>query len=303
MRTESEAPRIIEPVHPSKRKFKRDFSVECKRSFDIAGISYHYWRDSLYTFGENFFDGNYLDLKAEPWNEYDENAIAIYLLGSKLGYVERDNTEEVNEIMLFSKRYSARFRCSERRFEIEYVRDFHNIYTLPYQADTILTTLSIKTDFKKYAEFIKACVGHTITFEEYYFWGSVSRFEMPAKRVAMKTDMDSIMGYIDNNFIQRQYSKTPVAGFIEGVDIDEDNKQVEIKMRLLMEKSVVNKNYQKAYQALEKYFGSFYDGGTYSIPFADLVKVVPRKTRTLSAYEPLMKYLKGYHGTALHIVV
>lgn len=55
-----------------------------------------------------------------------------------------------------------------------------------------------------------------------------------------------------------------MVGFIKDVSIDEDNKQVEIKMRLLMEKSVVNKNYQKAYQALEKYFDSFNDAGSYS---------------------------------------
>jgi hypothetical protein len=70
----------------------------------------------------------------------------------------------------------------------------------------------------------------------------------------------------------------------------------------MMEKSVINKNYLKAYTALENYFSSFGDVGIYSISFADLVKIVPRKSRSLSAYDPLVKYLKEYHGITLNIM-
>ena len=68
-----------------------------------------------------------------------------------------------------------------------------------------------------------------------------------------------------------------------------------------MNKSVINKNYLKSYMSLEKFFGSFYDAGTYSIPLADLIKVAPRKSRSISAYEPLVKYLKEYHAIQLII--
>ena len=50
------------------------------------------------------------------------------------------------------------------------------------------------------------------------------------------------------------------------------------------------------------YILAFYDAGTYSISLADLVKVLPRKTRSFSAYEPLVKYLKEYHAITLNIV-
>lgn len=313
---------FIKPVLPSKRKFKRDFIIEYKRSFEIKGIYFHSWKNDLYLAGEPLYDGNYLDLKAEPWNEYDENAIAIYLYGRKLGYVAREDTEEVSDIMLFSKHYKARFR---RDFfdmcEITYSQEFHDINTMPYQTDLGLTTSSINENFDKYAEFIRACVGHVVYFDNSFLTKALpSDYDdnMAYKdlynayltdkekaflknHVSLRTDMQSTIGFISNTFIKKQFQKTQMVGFIEDVNIDEDKQQVGVKMRLCMEKSVVNKNYQKAYQALENYFVSFGDGGTYSIPFADLAKMVPRKTCVLSAYEPLVKYLKEYHAIQLII--
>ena len=68
-----------------------------------------------------------------------------------------------------------------------------------------------------------------------------------------------------------------------------------------MKKSVINKIYLESFKSLENHFGSFYDAGTYSITLADLVKIVPRKSRSISAYEPLIKYLKEYHAITLNI--
>lgn len=47
--------KYLKPITPSKRKFKRDFVVERKDSFDIAGISFHYYRNDLYLLGDKFF--------------------------------------------------------------------------------------------------------------------------------------------------------------------------------------------------------------------------------------------------------
>lgn len=317
---------FIEPVHLSERKFKRDFMVEHKRAFEIKGIDFHSWRNDLYamfnTLGENYYDGMSLDLKPEPWNEYDENAIAIYLLGRKLGYVARCDTEEVSNIMLFSKHYTASFKhecIGYEMCEISYLREFHDTSKLPYQANVILKSSSINTDYDEYTKFIAACVGHTIEFDisflidfedsvaedyyeqEYYYLSDEQEFFLN-NYIAVKTDMQSTIGFIDNEFIRRQYKKTPMGGFIEDVVIDGPKEQVEIRLRLMMEKSVINKNYLKAYTALENYFSSFGDVGIYSISFADLVKIVPRKSRSLSAYDPLVKYLKEYHGITLNIM-
>lgn len=317
---------FIEPVHLSERKFKRDFVVDHKRSFEIKGVDFHSWRNDLYEmlnmFGENYYDGMSLDLKPEPWNKYDENAIAIYLLDKKLGYVARCDTEEVNNIMLFSKHYTASFKhecMGYEMCEISYLREFHDTSTLPYQANVILKSSSINTDYDEYSKFIKACVGHTIVFdisflidfedtvaddyyEQEYYYLSDEQESFLNNYIAVKTDMQSTIGFIDNAFIRRQYRKTPMAGYIEDVVIDDQKEHVEIRLRLMMEKSVINKNYLKAFTALENYFASFYDAGTYSITLADLVKIVPRKSRSISAYEPLVKYLKEYHAITLNIV-
>ena len=316
---------LMGTIRPSKQKFRRDFMVEHKRSFEIRGIDFHSWKNDLYLdfniHGDDYYNGMPLDLKPEPWNEYDENAIAIYLLGRKLGYVARYDTEEVSNIMLLSNHYIACFKheCfGYEMCEITYQRRFYDVSTLPYQTDAILKTSSINGDNDEYMEFIKACVGHTISFDssflmddleisttDDYYEGSIyitdEQESFLQNYIALKTDMQSSIGFIDNTYIRRQYRKTPMAGFIEDVSIDHLEGQVEIKLRLFMEKSVINKNYLKAYNALEEYFGSFYDAGSYTIPFVDLVKTVPRKTRALSAYDSLVKYLKEYHAIQLII--
>ena len=319
---------FLEPIHPSKRKFKRDFIVEHKLSFEIKGIDFHSWKSDLYMdfniHGEDYYNGMTLTLKPEPWNEYDENAIAVYMLGRKLGYIARHDTEEVSNIMLFSKNYTVCFKheCfGYEMCEITYLRGFNDTSTLPYQANVILKSSSINTKYDEYEEFINASVGHTIKFapsfliddevstdddDDSFFYDEAiyitdEEEDFLNNYIALETDTQSTIGFIDNTFIKKQYAKTPIAGFIEKVHSDKKNERIEINVRLFMNKSVINKNYLKSYMSLEKYFGSFYDAGTYSIPFFDLIKVVPRKSRSISAYEPLVNYLKDYHAITLLI--
>lgn len=280
--------RFLGPVMPSKRIVKRDFLIERKHSYDIAGIPYYSYRNGLNKF---YYNGMMLKLEKEPWNEYDINAIAIRMAGSKLGYIERCDTEEVQNIMLFSKRYFATLDCSWAGFEkidISFLQEFKDKTTLPYQTDLVLTASCAPSVYKK---FIKGNVGHTVSFAYSY----------EKKKMAMLTDMNSTFGYIDDSFIENQNPKTPIFGFVEDSIYDEDTRTAEVKLRLLMKKSVISKNYLKSYQALSKHFNQFSDAGTYTISLADLIKVVPRKARTLDAYEPLVKYLKEYHGIRLII--
>lgn len=289
--------KYLQPITLSKRKFKRDFVVERKDSFDIAGIDFHYYRNDLYLLGDKYYNGQVLDLEYEPWNEYDPNAIVIRMLGRKLGYIRRYDTETVSWIMTCSKHYWATLDCSCMGFErvnISYLQEFHNTYTLPYQTDLILSTICSNEQYKRNSDFIKRNIGHTVTFDTF---GVLYK----KNQVAIRTDMNSVIGYIDDAFIANQYWRIPIAGFIEDVASDDQSMKLEIKLRLLMEKSVINKNYLKSIKALKKFFGSFYDAGTYSMSLVDLIKVVPRKSRSLSAYEPLVKYLKEYHAITLHI--
>ena len=40
------------PLLPSNKEFKRDFAVERKASFEIAGIGFHSYRNDLYLLGD-----------------------------------------------------------------------------------------------------------------------------------------------------------------------------------------------------------------------------------------------------------
>lgn len=285
---------FLGPLMPSKRTYKRDFIIERHYSYDIAGIDFHSYSSVLYTksrFYRKLYNGMSLDLKYEPWNEYDPNAIAVNLLGSKLGYIRRQDTEDVGNILNYSKRYYATLDCSVMGFErviITFLQEFKDETTLPYQTDFVLMA---SCSSSTYGKLIKGCIGHAVSFA----------FSYIKEKIALLTDMNSIIGYINDPFILHQYQRTTMSGFIEDVIYDENSKAITVKMRLLMKKSVINKNYMKSYKALGNFFGSFYDAGSYSISLADLVRILPRKSRSLEAYEPLVKYLKEYHGIELII--
>ena len=286
--------RYLDPIMPSKQTIKRDFIIERKRSFDVVGIEHYSFKHDIWNNGHSprRFNGMTLDLEFDPWNEYDPNAIAVKLLGCKLGYIPRHQTEEVRKIMIYSKRYTATFDCSIIGFErvdITFLQVFKDETTLPYQTDLVLTGSCAPSVYKK---FIKGHVGHAVYFAYSY----------EKKKMAILTDMNSTLGYIADSFIERQYQKISIIGFIEDALYNDQERVTEVKFRLLMEKSVINKNYLRSYQALSKHFGQFYDAGTYNISLTDLIKVAPRKSsRSISAYEPLVKYLKENHKITLII--
>lgn len=278
--------RYLGAIIPSNRVYKRDFLIERKRSYDIDGIDYN--PCEKYLWNNNFslkrYHGMHLDLKYEGY-------ISVFLLGLKMGFISQEQTEEVRNIMMYSKCYSAAFNRSIVGFErvdITFLQEFKDETTLPFQTDLLLEATCAPSVFQK---FIKGSIGHLVSFAYSY----------EKKKMAIQTDMGSILGYIEDSFIERQNQKTTIWGFIEDASYDADERRTEVKLRLLMEKSIVNKNYQKSFEALEKFFSSFYDVSTYCISLADLAKVVPRKSRSMSAYEPLVKYLKEYHAITLHL--
>ena len=270
----------LDVLKPSDRVFKRDFIIERKRSFDIEDVNWKSWSE------RKFYNNMALDLKYEGY-------ISVFLIGRKTGYIRIDQTEDVRNIMWSSKCYCATLSCPMGWIEtadIAFLQEFKDETTLPFQTDLLLTATCAPSVFKK---FIKGSIGHVVSFGYSY----------ERKKMAIQTDMNSILGYIDDTFIERQNQKTVILGFIEDATYDQEERRTEVKLRLLMEKSVVNRNYMKSYQALSIYFGDFNDTGTYSISLTDLIKIAPRKTsRDMAAYEPLVNYLKEYHGITLNIM-
>jgi hypothetical protein len=64
--------------------------------FDIAGFAYY---DGVNIFNE-LEVGDKLLLVAEPDNEFDPFAVAVYYRGCKLGYIPRDKNERVSELLM-----------------------------------------------------------------------------------------------------------------------------------------------------------------------------------------------------------
>lgn len=269
----------LDVLKPSDRVFKRDFIIERKRSFDIEDVNWKSWSE------RKFYNNMVLDLKYEGY-------ISVFLIGRKIGYIRQDQAEDVRNIMWHSKCYLATLICPMGWIEtadIAFLQEFKDETTLPFQTDLLLTATCAPSVYKK---FIKGSIGHMVSFGYSY----------ERKKMAIQTDMNSILGYIDDTFIERQNQKTEILGFIEDAAYDQEERRTEVKLRLLMEKSSINKNYVKSYQALNKHFGQFYDAATYQISLSELIKILPRKSsRTISAYDPLVRYLKEYHAIQLII--
>ena len=88
----------------------------------IAGFKY--W-DGLDSIG-GLIEGTDVELRGEPVNPYDPEAVAIYYGETKLGYVPRDENSDISRILyfghgdIFESKISAVFpnNSLERRFRI-----------------------------------------------------------------------------------------------------------------------------------------------------------------------------------------
>jgi len=63
--------------------------------FYIAGFTYYNGVDVF----ENFKIGTYLNLKAEPENRFDPNAVAIYYKKEKIGFVPKTDNEMLSNFL------------------------------------------------------------------------------------------------------------------------------------------------------------------------------------------------------------
>jgi hypothetical protein len=79
---------------------KKNKTMETKRvhfeHFTIAGLTYY---DGVLVFNELQI-GTELRLVAEPTNQFDKNAVIIYLGENKLGYIPRANNRAISKMLI-----------------------------------------------------------------------------------------------------------------------------------------------------------------------------------------------------------
>jgi hypothetical protein len=65
------------------------------QEFRLAGIQFHH--------GLRLYDtmkvGTALTIRAEPDNQYDKNAVAVFMEGSQVGYVEKEAAPEIGRLL------------------------------------------------------------------------------------------------------------------------------------------------------------------------------------------------------------
>ena len=143
-------------------------------------------------------------------------------MGSKLGYIRANNTEDVGNIMKFSKGYIAEFNnlgCPGlEHVDIYFLQEFKDKITLPYQTDLFLIASCSPVHYKK---FIKGNICHAISFE----------LDFEKGKLALVTDMNPILGYISDSFIEHQCLKTHIIGYMEDAKYSFKLKKIELKCK------------------------------------------------------------------------
>ncbi|MDO4594059.1 MAG: HIRAN domain-containing protein [Tissierellia bacterium] len=78
---------------------------------EVAGTTYI---SDIEFIARNIKKGDYIKLKLEDQNEYDENAIALFsTLGRKIGYVKKEKNEVLSNLMRYGKELFAKLIFKE----------------------------------------------------------------------------------------------------------------------------------------------------------------------------------------------
>ena len=144
-------------LEPSKNQFKWDFVIKRSIECDIAGVWYHSYRwlieDARFEMTKETletFNGMPLVFKQEPWNEYDDKAVAVYMLGSKLGYVPRGWTDNVNFAIRVNIEMNSILdtsRGEDLRMKTTYLQNAKGFIRMPLQTDMTLAIINANIDF------------------------------------------------------------------------------------------------------------------------------------------------------------
>lgn len=270
------------------------YSEILEEEFMVVGLRHHDYYNQLTQMAEGISEGNNLELRNEPDNPVDNNAIAVYYKDKTVGYISKDETEDVHELMALNDDY--RFYISSKPidsfkavFSTNAIvnRSIKKKYHVNIVAEAELYMLTDEI-IERYSTYINALIGHDIIFRP----GYDNQMDVEASR---------------HRFIGRLYSlyfnKRAEQGQIEGKIIRfniKNNRIAQIDLEMVYDEYEPRACYKILVDGIIAHFKGLEIGKTYDISLEE-INAIDCKKKKSDQYTPFIKYLQDYYQINLNI--
>ena len=285
---------IISITPNSKKTMDIHYSEKLEEEFMVVGLRHHDYYNQFTQIAEGISEGDNLELRNEPDNPVDNNAIAVYYKDKIVGYISKDETEDVHELMALNDEY--RFFISSKPidsfkavFSTNAIvnRSVKKKYHVNVVAEAELYALTDEI-IGHYSTYINALMSHDIIFRP----GYNNQMDVEASR---------------HRFIGRLYSlyfnKRAEQGQIDGKIIRfniKDDRIAQIELEIVYNEYEPRECYKKLVDGITSHFKGLEIGKTYEISLEE-INAIDGKKKKSDQYAPFIKYLQDYYQINLNI--
>jgi hypothetical protein len=285
---------IISITPNTKKAMAIQYSEILEEEFMVVGLRHHDYYNQFTQIAEGISEGDNLELRNEPDNPVDNNAIAVYYKDKIVGYISKDETEDVHELMALNDDY--RFYISSKPVDsfkavfstnARVNRSVKKKYHVNIVAEAELYMLTDEI-IDRYSTYINALIGHDIIFRP----GYNNQMDVEASR---------------HRFIGRLYSlyfnKRAEQGQIDGKIIRfniKDDRIAQIGLEIVYDEYEPRACYKKLVDGITVYFKELEIGKTYDISLEEINAIDGKKKKSYQ-YTPFIKYLQDYYQIVLNI--
>lgn len=285
---------IVSITPNTKKAMAIQYSEILEEEFMVVGLRHHDYYNQFTQIAEGISEGDNLELRNEPDNPVDNNAIAVYYKDKIVGYISKDETEDVHELMALNDDY--RFYISSKPVDsfkavfstnARVNRSVKKKYHVNIVAEAELYMLTDEI-IDRYSTYINALIGHDIIFRP----GYNNQMDVEASR---------------HRFIGRLYSlyfnKRAEQGQIDGKIIRfniKDDRIAQIDLEIVYDEYEPRACYKKLVDGITVYFKELEIGKTYDISLEEINAIDGKKKKSYQ-YTPFIKYLQDYYQIVLNI--
>lgn len=286
---------VITISHNAKDSMEIQYSEILEEEFWVVGLRYHEYYNHFTDEAEGLSIGDDLELRNEPDNPVDSNAIAVYFKDKLVGYISKSETEDVHELMSLNDNFH--FFISSKptdsfnavlstavTVEKSIKRKYH--FNVIAEAD-----LSLLGDEKigRYSTYIDALMGHDIIFRH----GYNNQMDVEASRHRFIGTLNSL--YFD----KRAEQGVPIEGKILNFRII-GREKARIELEIMLGEYEPRSCYKKLVEGIVNLFGELEYGNTYDVSLEEINKINGKKKKH-EQFIPFINYLRDYYNIFLNI--
>lgn len=284
---------IISITHNAEKSMNFQYSEILEEEFWVVGLRYHEYYNHIIDSAEGISKGDYLELRNEPENPADSNAIAVYFKDKKVGYISKEETEDVHELMALNNNY--RFYISSKPID-----SFNAVFSInamvnrsvkkKYHVNIVAEAelFALEDDIiDRYSAYINALMSHDIIFR----FGYNNQMDVEASR-------HRFIGTLNSLYFNKRAERGQIEGKIIGLKITDNIAQIELE--IMYDEYEPRACYKKLVDGISNYLGGLNIGNTFTISLDEINRIEGKKKKK-EQYTPFIKYLQDYYLINLNI--